>query len=342
MNPGFTQYVGNPDYRGYLNYLGKQVGGPDAAVARQLLGLQIGNDAGFNPKYGSVAQGLKDTAQRLFQQYQGLNTATPTQNIGSIYGGGGSRQAYAPRLDIAAINAQARQAAENAVNPYYLKQLNEFLAQYGAQQGVKRQQAETQADTDIKNLQDQLTNTLQGNEKTRVRTGEDVAQNIAEVNAQGEEFQEDTGQRFEDERLALARQQAVSGTLGSGAGARQTKQAIEARNVQETRQVQKFQQAKQQQELFKGRTLEDLMKSDELAKVSKEKGEKQVKFDLDNYIQGLVYQEQITRNELEQERLKRIAQEQQSQAKLKFTQYLAGIKNPAQLAAAVQTYGGSF
>lgn len=268
----------------------------------------------------------------------GTPTSSKPKQISSIYGASGTGQVTAPYLDIAAINAQARKAAQKAVNPYYTKQLNEFLAQ----QGVLKKQHKTQYQTDVQNMADTLANTREANALTRGRTTEDVARNIGDINTQAGEFQTDTGQQFEDQRLAQARQQAVSGTLGTGAGANETFRATTGRNIQEQQQEQQFQQARSQQELFKGRTMQDLLRSDDLAKTSYTKGKKQAKFDLDNYIQGLKYQTKQTKNQLEKERLQTIAAEAQNQAKLGFTNYLSTITNPAQLAAAVNTYGGAF
>lgn len=329
MNPLGGQYIGNSDYRGYLNYQGQH----GNASAQQLLKL-VGNDAKFgNPNADPRLQAENST---LYNSYNQL--ASQPQNIGSIYGGGGAGQVYAPKLDVAAINAQARSAAENAVNPFYTKQLNEFLTQ----QGVLKQQHQTQTATDIQNLQDQLANTLQGNEVSRGRSIADETTNQANINTQNDRNQVDTGTQFEDQRLAAARGQATAGTLGTNAGNRATTLATDQRNLTEGRQNQDFQTQRDQQALLKGRSLEDLLRSDTLGTQSEAKGETQAKFDLDNYIQSLGYQEQQTRNSLEQERLQRVGQETQNQAKLGFNNYLSTIKNPAQYAAAVQTYGGAF
>lgn len=323
-------FVGNNDYRGYLNYLGGQ--GDNGAKA--LLNY-VGNDGKAN---GLTSGDAISRNQALYQQFQGLQAPTSSQNIGSIYSGGGGGQVLAPRLDVGAINAQARSSAENAVNPLYTKQLNEFLAQ----QSVLKQQHQTQTATDIQNLQDQLKNTLANNETSRGRAITDEATNQGNINIQNDRNQVDTGNSFEDQRIADAKAQAAGGTLGSNAGNRQTTLATDNRNLTEGRQNQDFQAQRDQQALLKGRSLEDLLNSDTLGTQAEGKGETQANFDLNNYIQGLGYQEQTTRNSLEQERLQRVAQETQNQAKLGFNNYLSTIKNPAQYAAAVSTYGGSF
>jgi hypothetical protein len=321
-------FVGNQDYRGYLNYLGTQ-GDP---VAKQLLGV-VGNDA----KFGSTIPYNSETTRML----QGRNTElynayTSLNKLPSIYGGGGGgapAPVYAPKLDIAGVYAKARSAAEGAVNPFYTKQLNDFLAQQGAQ----KQQQQTQYETNIKNLEDQLKNTLEQNDITKGRTTEDVAQNEAQIAQTADEFQTDTGQQFDQSRLAAAR-----GASTGGLGQQQLETGQQARNTQETRQTQQFQQKKQEQELFKTRTFADLARSGTLAGEATTKGKAAAKFDLDSYIQNAGFTEQNKRNELEQNRLQAVGQEQGNQSKLLFNQYLSGISNPAQYQAALQTYGGSF
>ncbi len=257
---------------------------------------------------------------------------------GSSGGGGGAAQVYAPRLDIAAVNAQARSSAENAVNPYYTKTLNDFLAQ----QAVQKQQQTAQYETNVKNIDDTLKNTLEANALSKERTGLDASEKQTDINTANDVNQLDTGNQFEDTRLAEARAQAAAGVLGSGAGNRSTRAATTARNTTEGRQNEAFQEKRKEVELFKTRSFQDLAKSSELAGTGAEKSKKQAKFDLDSYIQNADFAEKDTRNKLEEQRLQRIADEQRNQAKLQFNNYLAKIKDPAQYEAAIRTYGGAF
>lgn len=330
-------YIGNQDYRGYLNYLSQSPSGY-AGTAKTLLNL-VGNDAVFGTAGGVVSPELRRMNAEFYKNYQGYNAPTPAPRLPSIYSGGGGRgggapaPVYAPKLDVAAVSARARAAAEGAVNPFYTKQLNDFLAK----QAFQRQTQKTQYETNVKNMEDQLKNTLEQNEITKTRAGEDVAENIAEVNQTADEFQTDTGQAFDEARLEQARNVSTGGL-----GQQQVAGTQQARNTQETRQVQKFKQAKEQQELFKTRTFDDLARSGKLASEKTTEGKKQAKFDLDTYLQNTEFEEKETRNALEQQRLEAIGREQGNQAKLLFNQYLAGISNPAQYQAAVQTYGGAF
>lgn len=242
-----------------------------------------------------------------------------------------------PKLDFAAVQAKARADAEGAVNPYYTKQLNDFLAQ----QAARRQQQQTQYETSVKNLEDQLSNTIAGNEITKGRTTEDVAQNVADINQSADIFQTDTGTAADANRIAQARELAQSGLTG-GLGAQQAETAQTQRNTAEKRQEQEFQKNRTQQELFKTRTFEDLARSGELATKATEKGKTAAKFDLDAFIQGQGFEEQRTRSSLEADRLQAISREQGNRSKLAFNQYLANIRDPQQLLLASQIYGGAF
>lgn len=334
MNPTTSvPYVGNQDYRGYLNYLGTQ----GDSTAKSLLGF-TGNDGKFNPNDALNASltPLQASNANYYAQYQKLLNPNPTVTpLGST---GVAPTVYAPKLDIAAVNANARAAAENNVNPYYTKTLNDFLAQQAA---LKAQQ-EQATNTNIKNYQDTLQQTLDANALTGQRTTEDTATKMGQINTAQDQNQQDTGTSFENARLAAAKQQAANGVLGSGAGNRQTNNAIIQRNTTEGRQNDQFQLQKDVTELNKARTFEDLAISNKLAAQAESKNEAAAKFDLGNYIQNQQYAIEQQKNDLEKQRLQSIAQEQQNQAKLAFNNYLAGISDPAQRLAAAQTYGGAF
>lgn len=249
-----------------------------------------------------------------------------------------NQKVYAPKLDLAAINAQSRTAAENAVNPYYVKSLNDFLAQ----QGAVKQQQQTQYDTNIKNLQDTLKDTLAGNEINKGRTAEDAALKLADVNQTADRNQVDQGTQFDTARRGEAVDLAKAGLTTSGLGRQKALASETAHNLTEERQAQDIQTTKNQTELLKGRSLDDLLRSDELAKTSEGKGEKQAKFDLDTFIQNQGFDTENKKQSLEQERLGRVAQEQTSQAKLRVLNFINSISDPAQREAAFSTYGGAF
>ena len=294
--------------------------------------------------YGQALSTTAQGAEAKLGSIQAQRIADPNppapRSPGPIYpGGGGGYQTpvYAPPLDLAGISAKARTQAAGAVNPYYNQQMATYLAQVKA----KQEQQQAQYQTNLTNLQDTLTNQLQGNETTRGRTKEDVATNVAQIANQADQFQTDTGQQFEDTRAQLGQQLAQSGASG-GLARQQVGRTIQQAGTQEQRQTQEFQQHKDAQNLFQSRTLEDLLKSDELANTVKVKGEKQAKFDLDSYITNLNLESTQQQGQIEQQRQTALQQEESRQAKLLVNAFIQGIKNPAQQLAAAQRYGGAF
>lgn len=246
------------------------------------------------------------------------------------------QSAYAPPLNLTSIYNQARGSAEANVNPFYTKQLNDFISQ----QGVDKSNQQQQTQMNIQSLQDQLANTLSGNATTQARTGQDVLQNEQQINQQADQVQQDQGTQFDQARIAQAKQLASQGLTGSGVGNQQTQQSQDTFNTTESRQAQEQQQHLQTQELFKSRTFEDLARSGELAKQSETKGETQANFDLNKYIQNQGAQLEQQKQDLEQKRLGAVSQETSNQSKLLINQFINSLSNPAQRQAALQAYGG--
>lgn len=240
-------------------------------------------------------------------------------------------QTYAPNLDFASINSRARAQAENAVNPYYTKQLTDFLTQ----QGVQKAQTQAQSATDIQNLKDTLTNTLQGNDITGARTTQDVAQNEAQINQTADQFQTDSGQKFATDRLALAK-----ASSGGGLGAQTEENAQLARDTTEKRQEQTFQQNRDAQELSKARTFEDLARSGAQATTGEAKGEKQSQVDLANFIQNQGLDLTTKQNQLETQKQSDILAKSKEVSGTLVQNFINSISNPAQRQAALQAYGG--
>ncbi len=334
-------FLGKQDFRGYLNYLGSKgdttaknylnfvgSGQNGAAYGVNNPALAAAITGGFNPG--------KNTIKSYYDKYVEANTpAEKARKIASIYGdgGGGAAPVYAPKLDIAAINAKARKQAEGAVSPFYTKLLNDFLSQ----QSFNKKQQQSLYDTNVKNIQDTLDQQLETNKLTGERTTQDVAQNEAEIAQNADEFQVDSGQAFDQARL----EQAKGSTTG-GLGQQKIQQVQAARNTEESRQVQKFQVAKQQQQLFKSRTFEDLSRSTDTATKGAGKAKAAAKFDLDNYIKTAGFTEKNKRNDLELSKQQDITNKAQGYAKDAFNKYITNIANPAQRVAAAQQYGGSF
>lgn len=246
------------------------------------------------------------------------------------------QQTYAPPINWSQINAQARAAATKAVNPLYVKKLNMFLAE----QAQKRTQQQQQTQTDISTIEDTLKQRLEQTGIERSRVGEDVAQSLSDIATQSDTFQTDSGQAFEQGREELGQELATSGLGTSGVGRQQVAQATEQQNVTEQRQEKQFQQARAQQQLFKSRSIDDLLRSDELSTIGAEKGKKQAQFDLDNYIKGLSLAEKRERFELEVERKGALLDEESRQTSKLVKSFIDSIKGNAQKQAAYQAYGG--
>lgn len=246
------------------------------------------------------------------------------------------QQVYAPTLNYAQINAQARKQAQAAVNPRYVKELQLFQQQ----QQLKRQQQQQQYQTNVADIERQLQQGLESSGIQRERTAEDTAQNLSEISNQADIFQTDSSQQFEQARQDLGDQAAASGLGPKGLGGQQVAQATQQQNTAEARQAQSFQRAKEQQNLFKNRTFEDLLRSDELAKTSATEGKKQAKFDIDSYLKNLNLETEQGTRSIETSRLSaQLGAESDARAKL-VQNFIQSIKNPAQRQAAYSAYGG--
>lgn len=246
-----------------------------------------------------------------------------------------NQQVYAPALDLNSIYGQAKTAAEANVNPYYTKQLNDFVAQ----QATAKAQQQQQTQVNIQNLQDQLAQTQAANAVTGNRATEDTANTEAQINQTADQRQQDQGAAFDTTRNAQAANLAQSGLSGSGLGAQQQASAQQQQDTTESRQATTDQQSKDAAELVKARTFEDIGTSNTNAQSGETKGETQANFDLDKFITGQSADLQNQQNTLENQRLGAVASEQQNQAKLLINNFINSIANPAQRQAAIAAYG---
>lgn len=245
------------------------------------------------------------------------------------------REVYAPKLNFNAINAQAGAQARAAVNPFYNRLLNEFLSG----QAKLRAQAKTQSTTDIQNLKDTLQQTLEANTLTGQRQAEDTTANVSALADQAQQYQADTGQQFQNDRLQQARDLAAAGLTG-GLGAQQQEATQQARNTAEQRQTQQTAQAQQQQELLKARKFEDLAISGNLATKSELKGEKQVQVDLANFIEKQGIELTAKRTDLARQRSADIVQKSQAIRSSLVQNFVNSIADPAARNAALKAYSG--
>lgn len=275
-----------------------------------------------DPNPGSAGSSTADSTAALLAQIRALTNAQP-------------RQVFAPNLDFASINAQARSQAEANVNPYYTKQLNDFLAA----QAAARSQTEAASTTNIAKLEQDLQDKLAGNATTGARTAQDTTLTEADIAQKADTAQTDSGTQFTTDRLQQGRDLAKAGLTG-GLGAQQVEGSNIARNTAETRAGVATDQANAAAELSKARTFEDLATSGSLATRAKESGVKQVNVSLSDFItnQGLDLTSEQTK--LEANRQADIVQ-QADQARAGLVQnFVNSIADPAQRQAALQAYGG--
>lgn len=301
-------------------------------------GISLGN---YNPQQGISLPNSSPTGISLQTPRPAAPAAQPSSapDISALLAQiQASQAAYAPPLNLSSIYNQASSKAASNVNPYYTKQLQDFQAQQAQEKALQQQQTQM----NIANLQTQLQNTLQGNQITQGRTAQDVLANEQQIGIKSDQTQQDQGTQFDQARIAQAKQLAGQGLTTSGVGQGQVAQSQTDRNTQESRQAADAAQQQQQQELFKNRTFEDLARSGELAGQAEKTGETQQNFDLNKFIQGQASQLQQQTQTLEQQRLQRVAQETQAQAKLLVNKFIQSLSNPAQRLAAAQQYGGAF
>lgn len=338
MQPSTQQYIGNDDYRGYLNYEGSQ----GNAQAKQLLSY-VGNDAQYGPNYytATVGQrsqlaGLDSANQQLYAQYQQNHSYNPNANI--LSGLGGSYATPPPNWDLTSIYNQAGAGAAAQVNPYYTKQLQDFQNQQTQAKALQQQQN----DLTLQNLQNGLQNNLQANDVSRGRTSQDVLTNEQGIGQQADYRQQDQGAQFDQARIAQAKQLEGQGLTASGLGAQQVAQSTTDRNTQEARQGAADQQAVAAQELTKARTFEDLANSDALSKQSEAQGEKQQSIDWDKFVQGQASDLSSEQNSLETSRLAQLNQTQRQLAQQQINDMIHNLSNPQQRLAASSAYAGAF
>lgn len=341
-----TPYLGQNDYRGYLNYLSQKSTGPLKGQAGYLL-KNVGNDAVFgNRAANPFGSDIYNTNQKLYNQYNTLQAGTDpglaayTNALKSAMAsiGGGSMNVAAPNYNLASISAQARKEAGRAQSPIYQLKMNQFLAQQKFD--VENQKAQDKAD--IQTLQDTLSNTLKQNEVTGQRTSQDTATNLGQINTTADQFQTDAGAEADAQRIADAKQQAAGGLTGSGVGQGQTLQAQTTQNTAESRQGAQFTQQRQAQNLMKARTFEDLAAAGGLAKTSEVKGEKQIAFNLNTLVQNQKLAKAAKGTELKIEKQQAIEADTARRAQTKLNKLIQSIANPAQRDAARGAYGNAF
>lgn len=297
-------------------------------------GLQGYGGIGNMSQPGTISTGLAKVQSSVDQNAAALKASQDQYSnlLASL------RPVSPAKVDFTAINAQARQQAEEAVNPRYTKALNDMLAQLA----VQRSRAQQDYNLNVQGLQDAQTQQLEGNAIDRQRATENADTNTQQVNTQENQYQTGSGQQFADQQLQQAGQLAASGLTNSGIGRQQVQRAIDTRNMTEDQKSQDFQAQRTSEAVLKARTFEDLARSDVLTGQKTDKGTAAAKLDLDRLIEDAGFKEQDNRYNIENQRMADVASQAKGYSQLGFNNYLQSIRDPRVLAATAQAYGGLF
>ena len=252
------------------------------------------------------------------------------------------QMAYTPKLptyDIMGNYNRARSTAEASVNPLYDKYLRDFLA--GQQSGkiAKTNQIANQKEATALDL----SQTLAGNQVNRVRTTEDVAGAIDKLNTQEGQFQQASGTQNDQDRRALAEQQAAAGLTSTGIGQGVVYEQNNKRNLDESQQVQEYTNQRQAKKLFEARTFDDLARGDKDANAVATNKNKGADFDLEAYLTELANNDIQFREDNEFKRAAEVNVQSDTysrQGTQSFLSKLAGAGwRPQDIALAYQVYG---
>lgn len=250
--------------------------------------------------------------------------------------------AYTPKLpsyDIMGNYNRARSTAEAAVNPLYDKYLRDFLAGQQSSKVAKTNQIANQKEATALDL----SQTLAGNEVNRGRTAQDTVSSIEKLNTQEGQFQQASGTQNDQDRRALAEQQAAAGLTSTGIGQGVVYDQNNKRNLDESQQVQEYTNQRQAKKLFEARTFEDLARGDKDANAIATNKNKAADFDLEAYLTDLANNETQFRAENEYKRVSDVNAQSDTYARQGTQSFLASLAGagwrPQDIALAYQVYG---
>lgn len=336
------QYVGSPDFRGYIakvapEFLGYVGSDSDFANGGGINTAKLNSAGGVESNYANQSlnvQGATNTIQQLYKQYQQAS-ATPLYNPANLTAGY-SAPAQAANFDVAGTFANAYTQAQANQNPLYQKYLDQFLQQQADQTAAQQHTY----DTTNTALDTTLQNTLDANQTAGERATEDTATNEDNINTQADQFQTDSGTAATGDRLALAKANSAAGLTG-GLGAQKLETQQATRDTTEARQDATFQQQKDVQELGKARTFEDLATSSNQAQQTNTTGKANNQFDLDSYLKlaSDATDQYKTQNAAAEQQA--ILDDQKQIASNDFQTYLTGLSDPVRVATAAK-YNGAF
>jgi len=244
-----------------------------------------------------------------------------------------------PNFDILGNYNRAKQNATNDVTPLYTQKLNNFLEG----QSITRTAKTKQRDLSFENSEIARTNTRTDNQTNRVRTGEDLANALAQIGQVRENFLVDEGTQFDDARRSLQEEIAAGGGTDTGMGQQTVERQLQDRNRSAARQIEEFKNNEAAKELLADRTLEDLATGDVRADQKKAQDDKAVQIDFDTAMQQLANEENAFRLQNELDKALDIISRTQSYSQQGVAQFIASLAGsgqwrPQDIALAKQVY----
>lgn len=241
----------------------------------------------------------------------------------------------APTLDLNAIQAQAKSAANDAVNPLYTNYLNQYL------QGEASNQAAAQKQNDLNLQQEQgaLGNTLAQNTLAQNAAGKTNALTQGNINAQQQNYQLASG-NAQNQKLQAIQANIGSGNLGgSGLGQQQIYNAENAKNYADAAQSGQFQYQRDTSNLSTQDTFAQLAQSSQYATTAEGQQETQTNFNLNDYLRQAAQHDQAAESYLEASRQQALTSAQQNSVAAQVQGQINDLRlNSKDLIAANQKY----
>lgn len=243
-----------------------------------------------------------------------------------------------PNFDILGNYNRAKQNATSDVTPLYAQKLNNFLEKTSITRTQKTQQ------TDLAYEQSKIAkeNTVADNQTSRVRTGEDLANVLADIGTKRSEFLTDEGSQFDEARRGLQEEVAAAGGTDTGLGQQEISKQLSDRNVSTGRQIQEFKNNEGAKKLLADRTLEDLATGDIRAGEKQTLTDKGTKIDFDAAMGELANEEKSFSLQNELDKALDIISRTQSYSQQGVSQFIASLAGqgyrPQDIALAKQVY----
>lgn len=261
----------------------------------------------------------------------------PNALLKAIYGSVYAPVGQAAYYNTGAAYQNAMKQAQGQVDPFYNQQINAFNTSIAAQ----NQQAQQQQQLTNAGIQEQLQNTLQGNQIAQQRTGEDVGTAESNLANTQQNYKQTEGLNFDIAQRQQAAGLGAAGTAESGGGQQQVQQAQTQEQLGQQAQGQQYQVQRQAEQLFANRSFEDISRSSGVAGQQAGQQTQQAQLNLNQQLTQLASTQQ------QQDASYQQAEKQQELAQTganydvglnNFFNSLQGKTNPYDLQATYQAY----